>query len=160
MSTRPRRSWKSRRERLAQVSWGERAMLVEATAALLVARARLVFQPFRAIARRFGELVPPSDPRVAAHRAPAGPDAQAYAERVSWAVTRAALHVPFRAVCLPQAIAAHAMLRRRGVASAVHFGAMKGASSGIDAHAWLDAAGVEVTGYPVKEGMAEIGCFV
>lgn len=30
----------------------------------------------------------------------------------------------------------------------------------LDAHAWLDAAGVEVTGYPVAEGFAEIACFV
>jgi hypothetical protein len=30
----------------------------------------------------------------------------------------------------------------------------------IDAHAWLDAAGVEVTGYPVANTFAEIACFV
>jgi hypothetical protein len=30
----------------------------------------------------------------------------------------------------------------------------------LDAHAWLDAAGVEVTGYPVAENFAEIACFV
>jgi len=29
----------------------------------------------------------------------------------------------------------------------------------IEAHAWVDAAGVEVTGYPVTV-FSEIGCFV
>jgi hypothetical protein len=30
----------------------------------------------------------------------------------------------------------------------------------LDAPAWLDAAGVEVTGYPVPGKFAEIACFV
>jgi hypothetical protein len=33
-------------------------------------------------------------------------------------------------------------------------------SKPLDDHAWPDAAGVEVTGYPVAEGFAEIACFV
>jgi len=57
-------------------------------------------------------------------------------------------------------MAARIMLRRRGIASVMHFGAAKGKENPLDAHAWLDAAGVEVTGYPVAPGFAEIGCFV
>ena len=160
MTTARRRSWKSRRTRLAEVGWRRRALLVEAVAELLVARGWILTRPFRAIARRLGEFVPPSDPRIAERRAAAPAEERVVAEQVGWAVTRAANHVPFRAVCLPQAMAAHAMLKRRGIASAVHFGAQKGASKPIDAHAWLDAAGVEVTGYPMDEGLVEIGCFV
>jgi hypothetical protein len=77
-----------------------------------------------------------------------------------WAVTRAARHVPFSAVCLPQAMAARIMLKRRGVDSVLHFGARIGQDKPIDAHAWLDAAGVEVTGYPVAKTFAETACFV
>ena len=33
-------------------------------------------------------------------------------------------------------------------------------SKALDAHARLDAAGVEVTGYRVAENFAEIACFV
>jgi len=82
------------------------------------------------------------------------------AEEIGWATVRAAEHVPFKAVCLPQAMAARIMLRRRGVASVLHFGAAKGKDKPIDAHAWLDAAGVEVTGYPVAAQFSEIACFV
>ena len=160
MTARRRRSWKSKRERLGQVGWAERRLLIEATGALLAARARLLVFPFRRIARKLGAFVPPSDARVQACRAPGPEEQRRIAEQVSWAVTRAATHVPFRAVCLPQAMAAHAMLRRRGVASAVHFGAQRGKEKPIDAHAWLDAAGVEVTGYPLDEALTEIGCFV
>jgi hypothetical protein len=160
MTARRRRSWKSKRTRLAEVGWRRRVLLLEAVARLLAARARILALPFRAIAKQLGDFVPPADPRVAACRARARDEARVVAEEVSWAVTRAARHVPFSAVCLPQAMAAHAMLRRRGIASAVHFGAQKGASKPIDAHAWLDAAGVEVTGYPLDEALTEIGCFV
>lgn len=57
-------------------------------------------------------------------------------------------------------LAARVMLKRRGVASVMHFGAAKGETKPLDAHAWLDAAGVEVTGYPVAKGFSEIACFV
>ena len=36
----------------------------------------------------------------------------------------------------------------------------KRAEERLDTHAWLDAAGVEVTGYPVAPHFAEIACFV
>jgi hypothetical protein len=75
-------------------------------------------------------------------------------------VALAARNVPFRTVCLPQAMAARAMLERRGIASVMHFGAGFGKVKPIDAHAWLDAAGMPVTGYPISPDMAEIACFV
>jgi hypothetical protein len=75
-------------------------------------------------------------------------------------VTRSARYVPFKAVCLPQAMAARVMLKRRGVASVLHFGAARGQAKPFDAHAWLDADGVEVTGYPAAKDFTEIACFV
>ena len=155
-----KRSWKSKATRLIQVDWRECGLLAEAVARLIVARVRIAGQPFRRIAKTLGTFVPPADPRIAAARAPGPADQARVARDVGWAVTRAARHVPFEAVCLPQAMAAHAMLRRRGVPSAVHFGAQRGKEKTIDAHAWLDAAGVEVTCYPLDETMTEIGCFV
>lgn len=157
---RRRRSWKSRATRLVQIGWGERFLLAEAVAGLLAARVKIAALPFRRIASGLGVFVAPADPRVASAQAPAPADRARIAAQVGWAVTRAARHVPFKAVCLPQAMAAHAMLRRRGIASAMHFGARRSDEKPIDAHAWLDAAGVEVTGYPLEPGMVEIGCFV
>jgi hypothetical protein len=42
----------------------------------------------------------------------------------------------------------------------LHFGATRGEAKPLDAHAWPDAAGVEVTGYLVAKQFAEIACFV
>ena len=144
--------------RFAQVDNRRRALVLEAVACLLLARLGLIFVPFPKLARRLGDFVPPSDPRAAAARERT---AQApTAEEIGWAVTRSARYLPFKAVCLPQAMAARVMLKRRGVSSVMHFGAARGADKPLDAHAWLDAAGVEVTGYPVAKNFAEIACFV
>jgi hypothetical protein len=142
------------------VGWRRRGLIAEAAVWLSLARLALVLAPFPVIARRLGVFVSPADPRVAQVIAPTSPRQTQIAKEVSWAVTRGAAHVPFKAVCLPQAMAARIMLNRRGVASAMHFGAARGKDKPLDAHAWLDAAGVKVTGYPVGPQFAEIACFV
>lgn len=145
-------------DRFRDVGAARRALLAEAVLWLWLARLALIFVPFPTIARRLGTFVPPHDARA---RLAQTRTAQAeLAGDIGWAVTRAARYLPFKAVCLPQAMAARVMLQRRGVTSVMHFGAAKGKDKPIDAHAWLDAAGVEVTGYPVEQGFAEVGCFV
>ena len=65
--------------------------------------------------------------------------------RVARTVGSVARHVPFPAVCLPQAMALQWMLRRRAVASRLVFGAKrKGAE--LDLHAWLTVGGECVIG--------------
>jgi Transglutaminase-like superfamily len=146
--------------RFVQVDNRRRGLLAEAALGLLAARVPLIFVSFSRLARRLGTLVPPADARVANAGFAADPDQVWVAKEVSWAVTRVARYVPFRAVCLPQAMAAHTMLKRRNVASVMHFGAALAQTKPLDAHAWLDAAGVEVTGYPVEARLTEIACFV
>jgi hypothetical protein len=159
------RSLRRRLVRFAQVGHHRRAVLIEAVAWLLVARLSLIFVSFPRLARRLGTLVGPADARALRATLHDKQDQARVAEEIGWAVTRAARHVPFDAVCLPQAMAARIMLKRRGVDSVLHFGARIGRDKigpdqPIDAHAWLDAAGVEVTGYPVANTYAEIACFV
>jgi hypothetical protein len=146
--------------RFKQVDNRRRVLLAEAVAYLLVARFALIFIPFPRLARHLGTCVPPTDARATHATTGVLPNQTQIAEDIGWAVTRAARYVPFRAVCLPQAMAARVMLEHRGIKSVMHFGAAKGTDKPLDAHAWLDAAGVEVTGYPVAENFAEIACFV
>lgn len=143
--------------RFAQIDGRRRALGAEAVLCLALARLGLFVLPFPTLARRLGTLTAPRDAHAqTSHR----PDDATVARDVGWAVTRAARYLPFRAACLPQALAARWMLQRRGVASVLHFGAIDGPAAGIKAHAWLDAAGVDVTGYPVAADCAEIACFV
>ncbi|MDQ1471267.1 MAG: hypothetical protein QOJ99_2747 [Bryobacterales bacterium] len=146
--------------RLWRVENRRRALSAEAVAYLLAARLSLIFVSFPRLARHLGTFVSPSDPRASMTRTYAAPSHTQLAKEIGWAVTSAARYVPFRAVCLPQALAAQAMLRRRGVHSVMHFGAARGTEKPLYAHAWLDAAGVHVTGFPVAENFTEISCFV
>lgn len=144
--------------RFGQIGPRRQALVAEAVLCLLAARLALVFVPFPHLARRLGTFTKPGE---AQHPdLPAAPTDARAATDIGWAVTRAARYVPFKAVCLAQAMAARVMLERRGIGSTMHFGAAKGRDKPLEAHAWLDAAGVEVTGYPVASEFAEIACFV
>lgn len=147
-----------RARRLSQVGLREHRLLAEATLRLLAARIALATIPFPRLARRMGGFVAPQQARDAASLAPPTPAQQALAQDIGWAVTRAARHLPFDAVCLPQAMAARAMLHKRGVFSVMHFGTALGETIGLAAHAWVDAGPVEVTGYPVADGFTEVAC--
>jgi hypothetical protein len=144
---------------LAGAGWRRQALVAEACASMLAARLLLLL-PFPRVARRLGEFVAPGDPRVAQRAAATTADQAATARAIGWAVKSAAPFMPFRSVCLQQAMAAQAMLRRRGIASVMHFGASPSDARAIEAHAWLDAAGVKVTGYPIPRDMGKIACFV
>jgi hypothetical protein len=69
------------------------------------------------------------------------------------AVTTAARNVPWNAVCLPQALAAKAMLARRGCGSSFHLGADFDAQGKLIAHAWLMVGDVVVVG---AAGIADV----
>jgi hypothetical protein len=151
----------SRKLRLFVALDGRRqALLIEAAFCLLLARLTLLVMPFPRLARRLGTFVAPADRRVAVVNAQAHAQHIEIAQDISWAIIRAAYHIPFRAVCLPQAMAARVMLSRRRVPSVMHFGAIKGTDKSLEAHAWLDAGSVEVVGYPVAQNTAEIACIV
>lgn len=139
-----------------------RRLMVEALFWLAVARVALLVLPFRRVAAHLGDPLPPAEGarRLAAEAIPPGGDA--IAREIGWAVRRMAGYVPFRSVCLQQALAGKAMLRRRDIAAALHLGVVTGVAPGatMKAHAWLDAAGVKVTGWPFDEDYAEVACFV
>jgi len=144
---------------LARNGQARRMLLVEAAARLMLARAQLRFTPFQRLAERMGEVLAPSDPRAASAGAATSRDEAHLAGEIQWAIDRAARHAPFQALCLPQAMAARRMLAKRGVASVLWYGVAAG-ERGLKAHAWLTAAGVGVTGYPVASDYTEIVCFV
>jgi hypothetical protein len=141
--------------RFGQLPGSRRLLLAEAVWWLAVARIALVAVPFRDLALRFGAQRRPDD-RAPASASPRGDSDELCAREVGWAVTRAARYVPFRAVCLPQAIAGKAMLRRRGIRSVMHFGVATHKNAAMDAHAWLDVDDIQVTGFPVRADFVEM----
>lgn len=150
----------SQRRSRAGVSGRQMKLILESIICLAAARLALLIWPFQNVAMRLGDLVAPNDPRALAVLAAAPPDSARFAAEIGRVVGAVARWMPFRAVCLQQALAAHAMLRRRHIASALHLGSGRDGAGKLVAHAWLDSEGLPVTGYPVAPHIHEIGCFV
>ena len=153
---------RSIRQRLASfwaLDVAMKAMIGEAAIGLLAARVALKVRGFGRVSRRFGTYGPPTG----AIRQRSVRPGETVEARIAWRVRRAidsAVHLlPVAAVCLPQAMAAQVMLRRRGVGSVMHFAAALDQAA-LDAHAWLDAAGVPVTGYPLDPRQVEVASFM
>ncbi len=89
----------------------------------------------------------------------AAPAAAHAARAVGRAVEVAALRLPWRPLCLPQAVVAGLMLRRRGYDAWLCFGARRG-DDGLSAHAWLvlpgPGGGIVCGGAPVA-GLSPFG---
>ena len=155
-----------------------KAMALEAALLLLLARLLVAHAPMRHWRRWLvttEEPAPAGGPPAVPHAAfsagdpeepaPAGEHLarapqQRLPRRAARIVRRVARHVPFPAVCLPQAMALQWMLRRRGVASRLFFGARrKTQDSGLDFHAWLTAGGECVIGAGEVETYAALPPF-
>jgi Transglutaminase-like superfamily len=109
-------------------------LLAEALAAILASSAAVRLVPFRTLAAKLtrnSRLLPSAD-----------------AETAYW-IRRAALawakRVPWRALCFEQGLAAHMLLRRRGLASTLHYGAAT-VDGELKAHVWVTSGGVPVVG--------------
>lgn len=126
-------------KRYGRTTRAQRRLLWEAIAALAMARIALACVPFSRIAAWLGTSGAESPAVVTAEHAQA-------AEAVGWAVSALARRVPWDGRCFAQALAATAMLRRRGVDGTVSFGVCEGAASGFEAHAWLRVGARMVTG--------------
>lgn len=133
------------------------ALLAEASGALLVARLRCWRWPFARLARHLGGVQPAA---TALRRAPFNPQSAETIRAVRWAVVTAARRMPFRTACLQQAIAARGMLRRRRIGSVLRLGVGDRSGAMLEAHAWLEAGALAVTGYPLDPALTEVGCFV
>ena len=128
----------------------DRALLLEAVSALVTAGVLLRLMRFSRLAARLGRHMAESPERSDA----ASTD---LALRIRWAVETSARHLPWKPVCLPQAVAAQWMLRRRRIASTLYLGVNP--AEGLDAHAWVRAGTVIVTGGPRQEQFAVVSSF-
>ena len=122
-------------QRLARLGWTDRVLLVEAMVTLTLASLAIRIVPFRHVvgaAAAFGR--PEKD----------GAASDLLIRKIVWWVNSAAKRVPWRAVCFQRGLAVHVMLRRRGIASFLHYGVAQ--SDSLKAHVWVSAAGRDVIG--------------
>jgi Transglutaminase-like superfamily len=73
---------------------------------------------------------------------------------ISWAIESLGANI----VCLPRALAAHAMLRRRGIASTLCLGVAR-EQNAFDAHAWVEVGAKRIIGGEEADGFTRLAEF-
>ena len=134
----------SRLRKFLALPHADRACLVEAGFCLGLARLAILVLPFRRVAPVLGRQMARSPEETGG--APAE-----LLDRISWAVAAASRHLPWDCLCLAQAMAGKAMLKRRGVPSTLYLGVAKDGEARLQAHAWLRCGERILTG---RQGMA------
>jgi len=119
----------------------ERILLLEAFLLLGTARLAVLLLPFRWLAKSLGNHMKETDTLIQ-------PDDLKLARMVGGAVRSAASYTPWGSVCLPQAVAAQWMLKRRRIAGTLYMGVMKDGTKPekLQAHAWLRCGPIILTG--------------
>jgi hypothetical protein len=117
-------------------------LLAEALAMLALASLTIALLSFKRVARlssrgRQGRAASPDEARAVAR-----------------AVAAWGRRVPWRAVCFQQGLAAQLMLRRRGLAAHLYYGAMRDDAGKLVAHVWVRSGSVDVIGC---EGLERYG---
>lgn len=77
---------------------------------------------------------------------------------IAWAVESLGARDAMDVQDLPRALAAHAMLRRRGVASRVCLGVARDGGE-VSAHAWVELGSAKIVGGREAEGVTQLAAF-
>lgn len=121
-------------------------LLAEAGVTIFAASLAIRLQPFRTLARKLER--PPSN-------------AAADAETAYW-IRRSVLawgrRLPWRARCFEQGLAAAWMLRRRGLAYALHYGAA-GRDGSLAAHVWVTSGPTPIVGMENSAEFSRLATF-
>lgn len=123
------------RTRRPRFGWRDAPLLAEALATLGWASAAIARMPFQRVASMANDRVRPGSRTQGAD-----------IDRVEQAVQAWARRVPWRTVCFQKGLAVHIMLRRRGIASRMHYGVRQTPAEGLGAHVWVRVGDRDVVG--------------
>lgn len=135
------------------LSGDQRRLLIAAAMVLPLHVMAVRLVSFSRLTARLGPLQPPAAP------AAISTDWQAMARQIGWAIAAVARRLPADPTCLARALAAQRLCARYEIPARLHLGARRGQEVKAETHAWLDAGGVPVTGYPLPADMVEVGFF-
>jgi transglutaminase superfamily protein len=121
--------------KISRLPASDRSLLVEAVLWLAATRLGLWLLPLQQVRRLLARALSARRPR----------QSRPSVERIVWAVSAAQRVVP-RATCLPQALAAEALLLRTGYAADLRIGVVMTAPGRLVGHAWVEQDGRVVLG--------------
>jgi transglutaminase superfamily protein len=121
-----------------QLSQRDRLLLFEAIVCLGIAALAIAVLPFRRVALLAARPIRTRELPIQQRRDKV--------RRIRWAIISTGARVPWRVMCFQQGLAAQLMLRRRGIASVLYYGAAQDDRSGLHAHVWVRDGDVDVIG--------------
>jgi hypothetical protein len=132
------------------LSGANQRVLAESLVTLALVSLAIRLMPFRFVvkAAKKGDAKPA-----------ASPEARTAILRCRWAVEKWADRVPWRTVCFQKGLALHMMLRRRGIASTLHYGVMQNEARGLTAHVWISESDRIVMGGEIASDYTELARF-
>ena len=138
-------------QRIWQLSWRDRFLLLEVMILLAVASLAIAVLSFA----HLGWLAStPVGGKTLPH-----PRRLVETSRVRWAVVFCARWFPWRAMCFQQGLAAQFMLRRRGISSVLYYGAAPDDRRGLSAHVWVCDGDVNIVGGEIASRYAVLATF-
>lgn len=123
--------------RLGAIAGRDRLLLMEAAAILTAASLAIRLLPFRQVV---GAVARGLDAKAAQ------PGGSGEIDRARWAIEACARRLPWKIVCFQKGLAMQALLRRRGIATALHYGVAQDAERGLSAHVWVTHGGQAIIG--------------
>ena len=137
--------------KLSKFSWRERGLLLESFFLLGIGRFLVIMVPFRRVAPHLGEI-------NGSHPLIFQETDQEHVQQIARWVRFSSRFTPFTSNCFNKALAAHFMLRRRGLSSTLYLGVAKEGQN-MEAHAWLISGEQIITGADVHERFTEVSHF-
>lgn len=128
--------WQWKLRRFGDLRTSDKWLFLRAIAALAIARVQLSTMPFERLAARLSDGGKEGN----------GNHDPELLRRIAFAVTTAAANVPWRSTCLPQAIAARALLKSYGEFPTIHLGVERPGDDSLAGHAWLTCGDAVVIG--------------
>ena len=122
--------------RVKRTSWSDRLILAEAVGALIASSLAIRLLPFKWLARKASSV----------GRGKPGTTRDRTTQKARWAIGAAGPYLPWRIVCFQEGLALHSMLRRRGIASLLHYGVGQSAERGVSGHVWVSVDGRIIVG--------------
>lgn len=123
--------------RLKAMSWRDCFFLAETALFLTVASLAISLLPFRRVVSAVSR-----DGGGGTDRAGTFDEIA----RTRWAIEACARRLPWKIVCFQKGLAMQVLLRRRGVATALHYGVAQDPERGLSAHVWVTYAGDAIIG--------------
>lgn len=128
----------------------QRWLIIDAAVHLLVGWAALRVVPFRRLVWFFQR--PARKPELV------GPERLRVRNQVAHIIPMVSRKLPVKIVCFPRAMAAQAMLRRRGISTVLYYGARPG-SSGPLTHCWVQDGADGVIGLRTAQNYVVLAVF-